>query len=194
MHEYRLLLPSPIHFRNPILKLVKMKHTPALRTRDSIPFCYDQAETAPLRCVASATSGAEFDVPGNAGREGIMTAVAHSHLPTEVEGDVLESRSVALDDPVPSDSVVAVIEPHFCADPPHKIESEVRRTLIAQPDLHFKVLVVRRVPNGVCLEGVLDADNGAPGVDQVARQVAGVQRVINRLMVRNPHKPVIGKR
>jgi hypothetical protein len=107
--------------------------------------------------------------------------------------DFSEPRSVALDDPVPSDSVLAVIEPQFCHDP-HRIESEVRRRLIAHPDLHFKVLVVRRVPNGVCLEGVLDAADGAPDVNEIARQVAGVECVINRLMVRSMQGTVRGPR
>ena len=113
-----------------------------------------------------------------------MAAATRSFVPMDVGCDTLESRSVALDDPVPSDSVVAVIEPHCCADPPHMIESEVRRALISNPRLHFKVLVVRRVPNGVCLEGVLDVDDTAPDVDEIARHVAGVELVINRLLVR----------
>ena len=85
--------------------------------------------------------------------------------------------------------MVAVIEPQFCVVPPHQTESEVRRALISHPDLHFKVLVVRRVPHGVCLEGVLDADDSAPDVDAIARQVAGVERVLNRLLVRELPKP-----
>jgi hypothetical protein len=117
-----------------------------------------------------------------------MTAVARSHFPEDLGCDFSESRSVALDDPVPSDSVVAVIEPHVCADP-HKIESEVRRALMAQPGLHFKILVVRRVPHGVCLEGVLDADDSAADIEELACQIAGVERVINRLLVRRRGKP-----
>ncbi|MFO1096170.1 MAG: BON domain-containing protein [Planctomycetaceae bacterium] len=91
---------------------------------------------------------------------------------------------MALDDPVPSDSTVAVIEPQFLGDTPHRIESAVRRVLLAHPDLHFKVLVVRRVQNGVYLEGVLDADEGAPDVSDLASQIPGVECVINRLLVR----------
>jgi len=91
---------------------------------------------------------------------------------------------VALDDPVPSDSTIAVIEPRFCGETPHRIESEVRRALLGHPDLHFKVLVVRRVQNGVYLEGVLDAEVSAPDVSDLASQVPGVECVINRLLVR----------
>jgi hypothetical protein len=97
--------------------------------------------------------------------------------------DYSPMQPVALDDPVPSDSTLAVIQPQFCQAPPHQIESEVRRALIARPELNFKWLVVRRLSNGVLLEGVLEADVSAPDVDQLAREVAGVECVVNRLMV-----------
>jgi hypothetical protein len=112
-----------------------------------------------------------------------MTAVARSHFPLDGGCDLTSLQPVALDDPVPSDSTVAVIEPQFCQTPPHQVESEVRRALIARPELHFKSLVVRRLRNGVCLEGVLEADVSAPDVDELAREVAGVECVINRLLV-----------
>jgi hypothetical protein len=112
-----------------------------------------------------------------------MTAVARSHFPLEGECDYPSNQPVALDDPVPSESTVAVIAPQFCQDPPHLVESEVRRALTSRPELHFKSLVVRRLRNGVCLEGVLEADDSAPDVDELAREVAGVECVINRLLV-----------
>jgi len=118
-----------------------------------------------------------------------MAAVARSHFPLEGESDFLPMQSVALDDPVPSDSTVAVIEPQFCQDPPHLIESEVRRALVARPELHFKSLVVRRLRNGVCLEGVLEADDSAPDVDELAREVAGVECVLNRLLIHKLETP-----
>ena len=93
--------------------------------------------------------------------------------------------TVALDDPVPADSVVAVVAPDFCRSPPHQVESEVRRTLLAVPELSFASLVVRRVPDGVCLEGVLETGADAPDVCRLARTVLGVERVINHLLVRS---------
>jgi osmotically-inducible protein OsmY len=93
--------------------------------------------------------------------------------------------TVALDDPVPADSAVAVVEPDYCRAPPHQVESEVRRTLLAEPELSFASLVVRRVPDGVCLEGVLETGNDAPDVCRLARTVLGVERVINHLLVRS---------
>jgi hypothetical protein len=46
-------------------------------------------------------------------------------------------------------------------------------------------LVIRRIPNGVCLEGVLESE-GDPDVSGVARSVAGVNEVLNHLVVRRP--------
>jgi hypothetical protein len=38
----------------------------------------------------------------------------------------------------------------------HELELTVQRELLAQPGLDFASLVVRRIPGGVCLEGVLE--------------------------------------
>jgi hypothetical protein len=123
-----------------------------------------------------------------------MTAVARSYFPMDGECDVPSMQSVALDDPVPSDSTIAVIEPQYCQEPPHQVESDVRRALVARPELHFKSLVVRRLRNGVCLEGVLEADDSAPDVDQLAREVAGVECVMNRLLVQKQPAPMRRRR
>jgi hypothetical protein len=70
----------------------------------------------------------------------------------------------------------------------HRIEQEVQRELLAQPHLRFSSLVVRRVANGVCLEGVLETDDTVAAQSSVcglARRVAGVQDVLNHLVVRH---------
>lgn len=93
--------------------------------------------------------------------------------------------TAAIDDPVPADSTVAIIEPLLCAAPAHAVEREVQRALLSQPDVHFPSLVVRRVQGGVCLEGVMEIDDDGPDVTDLARRVAGVERVINHLLVRS---------
>lgn len=107
------------------------------------------------------------------GRKAGLASATHSMLTT------------ALDDPVPADSAVAVVEPEYCRAPPHQVEADVRRTLLGERDLRFTSLVVRRVPDGVCLEGLLESGEDAPDVDDLARQVRGVERVINHLLVRS---------
>jgi len=66
---------------------------------------------------------------------------------------------------------------------PHRIEQDVQRELLAQPSLHFASLVVRRINNGVCLQGVLEADADSPDVCSIAQRVSGVQNVLNHLVV-----------
>jgi hypothetical protein len=112
-----------------------------------------------------------------------MNVRARRLRPAAAGDEIIPMRTVALDDPVPSDSTIAVVEPHFCRNPPHQVESEVRRLLVSQSDLHFSSLVVRRVDDGVCIEGVLEAEEETPDLDALARRVAGVEHVINRVLV-----------
>ncbi|MBI3863559.1 MAG: hypothetical protein HY290_16840 [Planctomycetia bacterium] len=66
---------------------------------------------------------------------------------------------------------------------PHQVEQDVRRILLSQPSLHFASLVVRRIADGVCLQGVLEADEGSPDVSSIAQKVAGVNCVLNHLLI-----------
>jgi len=68
-------------------------------------------------------------------------------------------------------------------DSPHQIELDVQRALLAQPALHFASLVVRRINNGVCLQGVLESDADSPDVCSIAQRVSGVREVLNHLVV-----------
>lgn len=64
----------------------------------------------------------------------------------------------------------------------HQVEEDVRRQLLSDDSLHFSDLVVRRVPDGVCLEGYLEMDCDSEHVCCLAQRVAGVDKVLNRLM------------
>src|SRR5579863_4916240 len=75
---------------------------------------------------------------------------------------------------------------------PHQVEQDVRSALLAQPSLHFSSLVVRRIDNGVCLQGVLEADANSPDVCSIARRVAGVCQVLNHLVVAASRLPAKG--
>ncbi len=72
---------------------------------------------------------------------------------------------------------------------PHDVELGVRRQLLAQPRLQFNSLVVRRIDDGVCLEGIVETDADRDDVDRLAVTVAGVNRVLNRLVLRRPNDP-----
>lgn len=66
---------------------------------------------------------------------------------------------------------------------PHLLERAVRRHLLSHPKLRFSTLVIRRIPNGVCLQGVLE-DSVDLDVCSLARSIAGVNEVLNHLVVR----------
>jgi len=75
---------------------------------------------------------------------------------------------------------------HLSADPHrahHQVEHDVCRHLRSEPSLKFSSLVVRRVPNGLCLQGVLEAEEGSPDVSSLVRKVANVEKVINQLVM-----------
>ena len=69
---------------------------------------------------------------------------------------------------------------------PHRLEEDVQRELLAHPHLQFSSLVVRRVPGGVCLEGVLESCEPRVDVSTLVQRIAGVEQVLNHLVVRRP--------
>jgi osmotically-inducible protein OsmY len=75
---------------------------------------------------------------------------------------------------------------------PHQVEQEVRRALLSQPNLHFSSLVVRRIADGVCLQGILQTDAESPDVCSIAQRVAGVNCVLNHLLIA-PGRPLPAK-
>ena len=75
----------------------------------------------------------------------------------------------------------------------HDIELQVSSALLSQPGWNFSRLVVHRIPGGICLEGVLEADTDCRDeVDSLARRVARVDQVLNQILVHSltqPHVP-----
>ena len=70
----------------------------------------------------------------------------------------------------------------------HATEVDVRRELLAHNEWQFHSLVVHRMKNGVCLQGVLECENDSERDDicQLVRQVAGVTDVIDQIVVQKP--------
>ena len=95
-----------------------------------------------------------------------------------------ESRKVVI--PTATHSSRLEKHPVEIEDAPHRIEQEVQRKLLSDPGLHFSSLVVRRIPEGVCLEGVLETVENCPNVSQLIRTVEGVNQVLNHLVIRRP--------
>ena len=71
-------------------------------------------------------------------------------------------------------------------DQPHRTEQDVRRLLLSRCGLHFLSLVVRRLDNGVCLEGVVETIGDPAELDRAVAEITGVDTVLNRLVVHCP--------
>lgn len=86
-----------------------------------------------------------------------------------------------------SEAGVQAYPPRFAAESPvvspHHVEQEVQHELLSQPGFRFASLVIRRLGNGVCLQGVLEVDDDSPDVCSVAQRVAGVSHVLNHLVI-----------
>lgn len=72
---------------------------------------------------------------------------------------------------------------------PHAIERAIQLELLNQSDVRFSSLVVRRFRDGVCLQGVIEVeiglpDDDLPDIERIARELSGVNRVMNHLVVR----------
>ncbi len=65
----------------------------------------------------------------------------------------------------------------------HQLEADVRRALLSSEGLDIASLVVRRLPNGVCLEGVINVNSDDVDVCKAVRQLSGVGEVVNHLVV-----------
>ena len=69
------------------------------------------------------------------------------------------------------------------SDPAHQLASDVRRALLSEDGLDIASLVVRRVPNGVCLEGVVRVNGDDVDVCRAVRKLEGVGEILNHLVV-----------
>ncbi|MFP6763993.1 MAG: hypothetical protein VB858_10250, partial [Planctomycetaceae bacterium] len=69
-------------------------------------------------------------------------------------------------------------------DGDHSVERRLQQKLMAHPDVRFSSLVVRRMAEGVCLQGVLEYDDSVPDIHSLVRGVAGIDMVLNQLVIR----------
>lgn len=66
----------------------------------------------------------------------------------------------------------------------HDFEADVRRELLSTAGVTVSNLVVRRLPNGVCLQGVLNVEDESVDICDAVRKVPGVQQILNRMVMR----------
>jgi hypothetical protein len=65
----------------------------------------------------------------------------------------------------------------------HRLETDVRRALLTEEGLDIASLVVRRLQDGICLEGVIRITGDDVDVCRAVRQLDGVGTVLNHLLV-----------
>ncbi len=106
-------------------------------------------------------------------------------MPKRSTKEAVSPARVAVPDPPDSELAECVAT----SDRPHRLEFAVRQHLMSHPHLNFSSLVIRRVGSGVCLEGVLEAEDQSPDICGLAQQVAGVEEVLNHLVVRSNRRP-----
>ena len=69
------------------------------------------------------------------------------------------------------------------SSPAHQLETDVRRALNQADGMDIQSLVVRRMPNGICLEGVIRVASDDFDVCSAVREIEGVGEVMNHLLV-----------
>ena len=88
----------------------------------------------------------------------------------------------AIYDPVPS-SAQSTAHPSAGVRP-HAMEMDIQRALLNLPEVRFSSLRVHRLPDGICLTGIVQVPPGPrPRFDRLVREVAGVERVLNHLVM-----------
>ncbi|MBC7968391.1 MAG: hypothetical protein H7Z17_21000 [Fuerstia sp.] len=65
----------------------------------------------------------------------------------------------------------------------HQLESDVRRALNAAAGVDIGLIVVRKLPNGICLEGVIHVSSDDFDVCSLVREIEGVGEIVNNLVV-----------
>ena len=64
-----------------------------------------------------------------------------------------------------------------------QLEAQVRRALCTENGVDIGELVVRRLPNGICLEGVIRVSSDDFDVCSAVREIEGVGEIVNHLVV-----------
>lgn len=119
--------------------------------------------------------------PCTSAMKGFAMPSRHS-IPSQENGSS-ESRLCGFDDLVPGNSADGVYGSGDHA--PHETEYVVQRALLSLPDVHFSSLEVHRMPDGICLTGIVKVPehSSRPHFGKVAGAAAGISRVLDRLVV-----------
>ena len=95
----------------------------------------------------------------------------------------MTQRTPSLSQQVPVGKPTTVSVPVPSSDGPHDLECLIQRTLQARPGLKFARLTVHKCPQGVCLEGLLEANDEGLDLCELVNEIAGV-KAINHVVMR----------
>ena len=73
---------------------------------------------------------------------------------------------------------------------PHSIERRVHHELLNSDSLKFSSVIIHRIQGGVCLEGYLTDDSDSDNACHIAKQVRGVNKVLNHLVINKNKLPL----
>lgn len=73
----------------------------------------------------------------------------------------------------------------------HDFERDIQRRLLETPGLHFSSLIVRRIDDGICVQGILEISGPHIDIGKVVRDISGVENVVNQVLVRQTQEPAI---
>lgn len=65
----------------------------------------------------------------------------------------------------------------------HDVESEVRRKILAMDGLTVRSLVVRRIPDGVCIQGVVCSAGSQTSLRKVIAALPGIRQILDRTTI-----------
>ena len=105
----------------------------------------------------------------------VVDSRPHIEMP-ELE-DRLESVGLSSESPAPG---MPPTPPH--GEPPTELENAVRQKLASHPHVSISSLVVCEIPDGICLDGIIESTDDIPEVERLVRSVASVNRILNRLV------------
>lgn len=102
-------------------------------------------------------------------------------------GSLRRPAYVVVAEPVVEETVVCSPDDSVLIHP-HRLEQDICHQLMFESNLNFTSLVVRRIDDGVFLEGILETDDDSTDIEQLVRRVSGVQRVLNSVVIRRPRE------
>ncbi len=73
----------------------------------------------------------------------------------------------------------------------HEYERDIQRRLLETPGLRFSSLIVRRLDNGICVQGVLEMSGPHLDIGKIVRDISGAENVVNQVLVRECPDAVI---